>query len=183
MQDITTSYSDLLAKTQQLLNQFPYSDPLTASIALYPGNATSGAKLCLCGYLRLSADQIAELEAMDIVSPALFVMTSHVSSEAEALADLARKLDVPNPFAPVVYATSPQKEAIIRLLNDPRISRHEKTVGLLNINRFTTAKADECIVGLKKDINARAGRPVFEEVPYEMVAYAVVGEAFQVSAA
>jgi hypothetical protein len=183
MQDITTSYSDLLAKTQQLLNQFPYSDPLRASITLYPSGGTSGPGLCLCGWLKLSADQIADLEEMGIVSPALFVMTSHVSSEAAALADLARLLDVPNPFAPVVYATSQQKEAIIRLLNDPRISRHEKTLGLLNINRFTAASAEECIVGLKKDINARAGQPVFEEVPYEMAAYAVTGEAFQVSAA
>lgn len=176
MQDITTSYSELQAKAQQLLNQFPYSDPLQASISMYPAsNATDGVRLCLCGYLDLTTERIAELEAMGVVSPTLFVMTSLLTSEAEALADLARLLDVPNPFAPVVYATGQQKEDIQRLLNDVRISRREKTLGLLNLNRFTAATADECIVGLKQDINARAGRPVFEEVPY-----VVVGEAYMV---
>ena len=91
------------------------------------------------------------------------------------LGQVAAKLGVSYPLPGP--ATRNQREEIITLLNHPRIERREKTVGLLNINRYTTATAIELIAGLKKDINARSGHAVFLEV----ADYAVVGEAWLVA--
>ena len=95
----------------------------------------------------------------------------------DVLAQVAAKLDVAYPFS-VEYVTGEQKQEIIRLLNDPRISRPEKTRVLLSINRMTTATAADAITGLQAAINERAARPVFNEA-----AYAVVGEAYLVAQA
>lgn len=60
------------------------------------------------------------------------------------------------PTAPAVtYATAPQKEEIIRLLNHPVITRQEKTKMLLNINRLDEERAMQAIAKLKKAIEDR----------------------------
>lgn len=53
------------------------------------------------------------------------------------------------------YASARQKEEIIRLLNNPVITREEKTKMLLNINRFDEARAADAIEKLKKVIEGR----------------------------
>ena len=53
------------------------------------------------------------------------------------------------------YATAPQKEEIIRLLNHPVISRAEKTKMLLNINRLDQERATQAIAKLRKAIDDR----------------------------
>ncbi|WP_233219020.1 hypothetical protein [Adhaeribacter arboris] len=50
------------------------------------------------------------------------------------------------------YATQRQKEEIIRLLNNPVITRQEKTKMLLNINKLDVERADQAIAKLKKVI-------------------------------
>lgn len=55
----------------------------------------------------------------------------------------------------VRYASAKQKEEIIRLLNNPVITRQEKTKMLLNINRFDEERAAQAIEKLKKVIEDR----------------------------
>ncbi|WP_276496447.1 hypothetical protein [Pontibacter litorisediminis] len=55
----------------------------------------------------------------------------------------------------VRYASAKQKEEIIRLLNNPTITRQEKTKMLLNINRFDEERAAQAIEKLKKVIEER----------------------------
>ncbi|MFT2008215.1 hypothetical protein ACMA1I_06030 [Pontibacter sp. 13R65] len=55
----------------------------------------------------------------------------------------------------VRYASAKQKEEIIRLLNNPVITRQEKTKMLLNINRLDEERAAQAIDKLKKVIEDR----------------------------
>ncbi|QCR22950.1 hypothetical protein [Pontibacter sp. SGAir0037] len=55
----------------------------------------------------------------------------------------------------VKYASAKQKEEIIRLLNNPVITRQEKTKMLLNINRLDEERASQAIEKLKKVIEER----------------------------
>jgi len=57
--------------------------------------------------------------------------------------------------AGIRYASAKQKEEIIRLLNNPTITRQEKTKMLLNINRFDEERAAQAIEKLKKVIEER----------------------------
>lgn len=57
--------------------------------------------------------------------------------------------------ASVRYASAKQKEEIISLLNNPVITRQEKTKMLLNINRFDEERAAQAIEKLKKVIEDR----------------------------
>ncbi|WP_317195529.1 hypothetical protein [Rufibacter psychrotolerans] len=57
--------------------------------------------------------------------------------------------------ATVKYATARQKEEIIRLLNNPVITRQEKTKMLLNINKLDEERAKQSIEKLKKVIEER----------------------------
>ncbi|MGV3538615.1 MAG: hypothetical protein ACO1OQ_02325 [Rufibacter sp.] len=57
--------------------------------------------------------------------------------------------------ANVKYATAKQKEEIIRLLNNPVITRQEKTKMLLNINKLDEERAKQSIQKLKKVIDDR----------------------------
>ena len=61
------------------------------------------------------------------------------------------------PAASVRYASAKQKEEIISLLNNPTITRQEKTKMLLNINRFDEERAAQAIEKLKKVIEDREG--------------------------
>ncbi|PSR52245.1 hypothetical protein AHMF7605_01255 [Adhaeribacter arboris] len=55
----------------------------------------------------------------------------------------------------VKYASAKQKEEIIRLLNNPVITRQEKTKMLLNINKLDEERATQAIAKLKKVIEDR----------------------------
>jgi len=55
----------------------------------------------------------------------------------------------------VRYASAKQKEEIIQLLNNPVITRQEKTKMLLNINRFDEERAAQAIDKLRKVIEER----------------------------
>ena len=57
--------------------------------------------------------------------------------------------------ASVKYASAKQKEEIIRLLNNPVITRQEKTKMLLNINKLDEERAAQAIAKLKKVIEDR----------------------------
>jgi hypothetical protein len=59
------------------------------------------------------------------------------------------------PAPAIKYATAKQKEEIIRLLNNPVITRQEKTKMLLNINKVDEERAKQAIDKLKKAIDAR----------------------------
>ena len=74
------------------------------------------------------------------------------ASEAAATAD---KEAAEAPSTSVRYASAKQKEEIIRLLNNPVITRQEKTKMLLNINRFDEERAAQAIDKLKKVIEER----------------------------
>ncbi|MDQ4138971.1 MAG: hypothetical protein M3142_00455 [Bacteroidota bacterium] len=69
----------------------------------------------------------------------------------------AEKQEVaPAPAASSVkYASAKQKEEIIRLLNNPVITRQEKTKMLLNINKLDEERASQAIAKLKKVIEDR----------------------------
>lgn len=55
----------------------------------------------------------------------------------------------------VKYASAKQKEEIIRLLNNPVITRQEKTKMLLNINKLDEERATQAIAKLRKVIEER----------------------------
>ncbi|MDB5261737.1 MAG: hypothetical protein JWQ14_1018 [Adhaeribacter sp.] len=55
----------------------------------------------------------------------------------------------------IKYASAKQKEEIIRLLNNPVITRQEKTKMLLNINKLDEERAIQAIAKLKKVIEER----------------------------
>ena len=57
--------------------------------------------------------------------------------------------------ASIKYASAKQKEEIIRLLNNPVITRQEKTKMLLNINKLDEERAVQAISKLKKVIEER----------------------------
>lgn len=57
----------------------------------------------------------------------------------------------------VRYATAKQKEEIIRLLNNPVITRAEKTKMLLNINKLDDQRAQQSIDKLRQAIAEREG--------------------------
>jgi hypothetical protein len=59
--------------------------------------------------------------------------------------------------SPVEYATAAQKDEIDRLCSIPVITRPEKVVLLLNINRLDTFRADDAIAKLTKAIEEREG--------------------------
>ncbi len=61
----------------------------------------------------------------------------------------------PTEEAPVKYATARQKEEIIRLLNNPVVTRQEKTKMLLNINKLDEERAKQSVLKLKKVIEDR----------------------------
>lgn len=67
----------------------------------------------------------------------------------------AESSDAEEQSASVRYASAKQKEEIIRLLNNPTITRQEKTKMLLNINRFDEERAAQAIEKLKKVIEDR----------------------------
>ncbi|WP_242917492.1 hypothetical protein [Pontibacter liquoris] len=82
----------------------------------------------------------------------------------KAAASTAKVAEAPAPAAAetvaeestsVRYASAKQKEEIIRLLNNPVITRQEKTKMLLNINRFDEERAAQAIEKLKKVIEDR----------------------------
>lgn len=59
------------------------------------------------------------------------------------------------PAPAIKYATAKQKEEIIRLLNNPVITRQEKTKMLLNINKLDEERAKQSIDKLKKATEER----------------------------
>jgi hypothetical protein len=59
--------------------------------------------------------------------------------------------------SPVLYATAAQKDEIDRLCRMPVITRPEKTVLLLNINRLDEARAQDAITKLTQAIEEREG--------------------------
>ncbi|TYZ10969.1 hypothetical protein FY528_07915 [Hymenobacter lutimineralis] len=87
--------------------------------------------------------------------------TTVAEAKPAAAAPVAPMKAVPaEPLAPaaeasVAYASAPQKEEIIRLLNHPVITRQEKTKMLLNINRLDEERATGAIAKLKKAIEDR----------------------------
>jgi len=68
----------------------------------------------------------------------------------EVRADAANGTDVK-------YASSQQKEEIIRLLNNPVITRAEKTKMLLNINKLDEQRASNSIAKIRRVIEEREG--------------------------
>ncbi|WP_207431321.1 hypothetical protein [Sabulibacter ruber] len=84
------------------------------------------------------AEPVAEAAPAPVVTPIAAAPAAPVAEEA-----------------PVKYATAKQKEEIIRLLNNPVITRQEKTKMLLNINKLDEERAKQSITKLKKVIEER----------------------------
>jgi chemotaxis protein histidine kinase CheA len=82
---------------------------------------------------------------------------STMKAAPAAKADEAAPVEAkaPENTAGVRYASAKQKEEIIRLLNNPVITRQEKTKMLLNINRLDEERASQAIDKLKKVIEDR----------------------------
>ncbi|WP_439881994.1 hypothetical protein ACSX1A_02300 [Pontibacter sp. MBLB2868] len=75
----------------------------------------------------------------------------------KSAAAVEAKADTEEESTSVRYASAKQKEEIISLLNNPTITRQEKTKMLLNINRFDEERAAQAIEKLKKVIEDREG--------------------------
>lgn len=77
-------------------------------------------------------------------------------AEAKPTASPVPAIDAPETAETTVkYATAKQKEEIIRLLNNPVITRQEKTKMLLNINKLDEERAKQSIQKLRKVIEDR----------------------------
>jgi hypothetical protein len=75
----------------------------------------------------------------------------------------AEAVETPQPLAEaaaqsIKYASAKQKEEIIRLLNNPMITRPEKTKMLLNINKLDEERAAQVIAKLGKVIEERVSQ-------------------------
>ncbi|MBC6988681.1 MULTISPECIES: hypothetical protein [Hymenobacter] len=88
------------------------------------------------------------------VTPAAAPAAQPAAMKAVPAEPVAPAAEAPATTA-VAYATAPQKEEIIRLLNHPVITRQEKTKMLLNINRLDEERATQAIAKLKKAIDDR----------------------------
>ncbi|AWM31331.1 hypothetical protein [Hymenobacter nivis] len=73
----------------------------------------------------------------------------------EVLSDLAQRLGVAWPLAALAPALAYQKKEIIRLLNNPVITRREKTYTLLRISRMTEETAQLAIEELRSKTSQR----------------------------
>ncbi|WP_347156551.1 hypothetical protein [Pontibacter chitinilyticus] len=82
-------------------------------------------------------------------------MKAAATAKATEPAPAAAAAEQPEESGSVRYASAKQKEEIIRLLNNPVITRQEKTKMLLNINRFDEERAGQAIEKLKKVIEER----------------------------
>lgn len=96
------------------------------------------------------------------------------STPEAALGKLADSLGA---IWPVRQRTNAQKEELIRVLNQPQITRAEKTQVLLKINQYTVEQCQAEIDNGKRLVNKRAGHVVYPEV----AEYAVVGTAEMVA--
>ncbi|QHL86849.1 hypothetical protein GU926_05110 [Nibribacter ruber] len=98
--------------------------------------------------------QDAKVEQARPAAPAKTMKAVPVEAEAAAPAPAAAAPAQAEDPA-VKYATAKQKEEIIRLLNNPVITRQEKTKMLLNINKLDEERAKQSIQKLKKVIEDR----------------------------
>jgi hypothetical protein len=90
--------------------------------------------------------------------PAQQALTAEAVSEApeaQQVAEPAQPLVAPAEPTAIKYASAKQKEEIIRLLNNPVITRPEKTKMLLNINKLDEERAQQVIAKLVKVIEER----------------------------
>lgn len=103
-----------------------------------------------------SGNEPAKTEQRPVSAPAEKKATMKA---AEATKEAPKSQDAPQEAetatASVKYASAKQKEEIIRLLNNPVITRQEKTKMLLNINRLDEERASQAIDKLKKVIEER----------------------------
>lgn len=92
-------------------------------------------------------------------APVSKAATTRESSPASAseLTNEFRDHPTADDRSPVEFATAAQKEEIDRLWRIPVITRPEKTVLLLHINRLDTFRADDAIAKLTKAIEEREG--------------------------
>lgn len=98
---------------------------------------------------------VPEQKAEPAVKPAAPAKTMK-AVPAEPVPEVAAKKEIPaTEEANVKHATAKQKEEIIRLLNNPVITRQEKTKMLLNINKLDEERAKQSIQKLKKVIDDR----------------------------
>ena len=99
--------------------------------------------------------QEAKTEQPRAAAPAKTMKAVPVEAEATAPAPVASAPETAEDGPAVKYATAKQKEEIIRLLNNPVITRQEKTKMLLNINKLDEERAKQSIQKLKKVIEDR----------------------------
>jgi hypothetical protein len=71
--------------------------------------------------------------------------------------EIARREELEPVTAPITYATTEQKEEIIRLVNRHEITRPEKTQVLLTLDQLTTAEATAAIGNLWAKVLSRSG--------------------------
>ncbi len=93
--------------------------------------------------------------AKTVKAPAPAPVEKKVTMKAAEANTEAPKAEAETTSTSVRYASAKQKEEIIRLLNNPVITRQEKTKMLLNINRLDEERATQAIDKLKKVIEER----------------------------
>jgi hypothetical protein len=117
----------------------------------------------LAWIIRAAGYEPTPAEEMDYTgnTPEVKVEPQPVAATAkpEAKAVPAEPVATPVAEAPasnsIKYASAKQKEEIIRLLNNPVITRQEKTKMLLNINKLDEERATQAIAKLRKVIEER----------------------------
>lgn len=93
--------------------------------------------------------QEVRVEQQPVAAPA---KPMQAVAQEEPVQPNANEVDQPTS---VKYASAKQKEEIIRLLNNPVITRQEKTKMLLNINKLDEERAVQVIAKLNKVIEER----------------------------
>ena len=119
-----------------------------------------GYRMFLAQLIRMAGFEPTPAEEMDGYDsnrpePAKPAPAKAAKGTAEQAAPTAPAPEQEAPAAGVTYATAKQKEKIIELLNNPVITRQEKTKMLLNINRLDTGRAAEVTNKLKAVIEER----------------------------
>jgi hypothetical protein len=146
---------------------------------IYEGGAVAKSMAALCRQFKIDSDnvklEVSFSEGRSLYhlygrASALFSFDEKAPTYEEAETKVARALEqwrtygldadmtpqsAPAPVVQAPPASPAQKGEIIRLLNNPMITRPEKTKMLLNINRLDEARADQAITKLLKAIEDR----------------------------
>lgn len=111
----------------------------------------------LAWIVRAAGYEPTPAEEMDYQTVPTIVHTEPAPMRAETIVQPQAAAPVTEAAEDVRYASAKQKEDIIRLLNNPVVTRAEKTKMLLNINKLDEQRAQQSIDKLRRVIEEREG--------------------------